>query len=244
MKDKVDANKILNHIKYTRHWLDKADEDYKNKQFGNGGMILGLARAELTTAWEEALQLKTQVLRRMPQKARGMANWKSASVVGLMASGFLIAFMAIKFANPEYMKQNLGQPEPHTVVLTEQVVPVAPTAVKPEVKKNEPGKAVEEKSAAALAAAPATEAKPAVKTARHAAPRRDKAARPRTQKRHAVIARTEPAAPRLEEAPEAAPVVSQPEPQPARVIIRHEPAPKPKLDNIDLYRTANDAIMQ
>ena len=242
MKDKVDANKILNHIKYTRQWLDKADEDYKNKEFGNGGMILGLARAELTTAWEEALQLKTQVLRRMPQKARGMANWKSASVVGLMASGFLIAFMAIKFANPEYMNVNLGQTDPRTVVLTEQVAPETPAAVNPEVKMNEPGKTVEVKPVPEQAAVPAAEEKPAAATYR-AAPHRETRARTVAHRPRAAAPAAQPA-PRLEPAPEPVSVVSQPEPQPTRVIIHHEPAPKPKLDNIDLYRTANDAIMQ
>lgn len=94
MKNKnVDADKIMNHIKYTRHWLDKADDDYRNQRFGPGGMVIGLARAELTAAWEEAVQLKTQVIRNVPRKARKMANWQNASVVGLMASGFLIAFM-------------------------------------------------------------------------------------------------------------------------------------------------------
>jgi hypothetical protein len=99
MKDKVDADRIINHIKYTKHWLDKADEDYKEKRFGNGAMIIGLARAELTAAWEEAMQLKTQVVRKMPRKAVRFANWKNASAVGLLASGFMIAFMISQYSN-------------------------------------------------------------------------------------------------------------------------------------------------
>ena len=225
----VDADKILNHIKYTRHWLDKADEDYRERRFGPGGMILGLARAELTAAWEEAVQLKTQVIRKAPRKARAMTNWKNASVVGLMASGFLIAFMVIKFTgNPEILGQRTAPVvQPQAVVVTEQVEPEAakPAAVPQPAR-------VDEKSPAQPAETQAT-AKPGIQPAvRNAeAPR---ARRTRT----APVSRTS--------AP--APAVVKPVPAPERVIIIREPAPaqapaRDRLDDIDLYQTANDAIM-
>jgi len=85
----VDADKICKHIKYTQHWLDKANDDFQEKRFASGGIVLNLARAELTAAWEELIQLKTQVTRNLPRKAR--THWKPLSSVGLLASGFFIA---------------------------------------------------------------------------------------------------------------------------------------------------------
>lgn len=223
MKNKnVDADKILNHLKYTRHWLDKADDDYRNQRFGPGGMVIGLARAELTAAWEEALQLKTQVVRKMPRQARKMANWKNASVVGLMASGFLIAFMVMKFAGNPNMLEPGNQPalQPHAVIVTEQsaesVMESETAQPAPEATEAAIPAPVIEEPAAALAA-------PAAQPARTAA-------RPARRKSAAPAAAPQPA-------------------QPAPVVIIRESAPQhaaPRpdtLDDIDLYKTANEAIM-
>ena len=229
----VDADKILNHLKYTRHWLDKADDDYRHQRFGPGGMVIGLARAELTAAWEEALQLKTQVVRKMPRQARQMASWKNASVVGLMASGFLIAFMVIKFSgNPDFLTPR-DEPvlRPQAVIVTEEQAPVAretaPAAA--EIVDNEQQPA----APAALDAESATAEDTATPAARPAPARRVFRSAPR--------ARTAPA-------PAQAPAAVAPAPAPERVIIIREPAPQPaakpdRLDDIDLYKTANDAIM-
>jgi hypothetical protein len=227
----VDADKILNHIKYTKHWLDKADDDYRNQRFGPGGMVIGLARAEITAAWEEAVQLKTQVVRKMPRQARKMANWKNASVVGLMASGFLIAFMVIKFAgNPDILSPRT-EPilQPQAVIVTEQRAETL-DAEMPALAAPAAGEAVEIQTPAqaeiSAPAAPAPVAKPVVRS--KTAPRTNRTARAAMP------------------APDAA-VVVQPEPAPA-IIIR-EPAPQPaptavdRLDDIDLYKTANEAIM-
>jgi len=94
-KDQIDADKIVKHIKYTKHWLDKANNDFQEKNFASGSAILNIARAELTTAWEEAMQLKTELFKTIPKKARN--NWKPAASVGLLASGFLMAFMLTQF---------------------------------------------------------------------------------------------------------------------------------------------------
>ena len=249
MKDNVDADKILNHIKYTKHWLDKADDDYKNKRFGSGGIVLGLARAELTTAWEEAMQLKTQVLRKVPKKARSMANWRSASAVGLMASGFLIAFMLIRFNNPAFLNNELKPGvEPNTVVITEQPVvqEKAPAPEKAEISEEEavaaapaeeqPVEAVEtEPEAAVPAAQTVTAMRPAVKTP----VRRTTAPKPAPK-------------PAVQPAPNPEPAVVEtvePKSAPRPIVINVTPPPAPKpaarqnFDNIELYKTANDAIM-
>ena len=249
MKDKVDAEKIINHIKYTKHWLDQADEDYKNKRFGAGSMILGLARAELTSAWEEAMQLKTQVFRTMPKQARRMANWKSASAVGLLASGFLIAFMITQFSNPALM--NTGQQNVEQIVVTTPaspapksaakarpgktapaVVPV-PVAIQPQIIQVEPDQAAPEKQQI-RAAAPVYRAPRAI---RRAAP-----AVAAPQPKIEILPQSAPPAPKPVAAPQPAPVV-QPAPQPIRVITVTTKE-KSYLDDIDLYNTANDAIMK
>jgi deoxyribodipyrimidine photo-lyase len=48
--NQIDADKIVKHIKYTKHWLDKANTDFQEKNFASGSAILNLARAELTAA--------------------------------------------------------------------------------------------------------------------------------------------------------------------------------------------------
>lgn len=90
----VDSDKIVNHIKYTRHWLDKAHTDFLEQRFAEGSVILNIARAELTAAWEEVMHLKTQVTTTMPRKARD--NWKPLSSVGLLAAGFMISMFVTK----------------------------------------------------------------------------------------------------------------------------------------------------
>lgn len=224
----VDADKILNHIKYTKHWLDKADDDYRNQRFGPGGMVIGLARAEITAAWEEAVQLKTQVVRKMPRQARKMANWKNASVVGLMASGFLIAFMVIKFAgNPDILSPRTEPVlQPQAVIVTEQ-------------------------RAESMDADNAAPAAPAVEQAVSPAPAEiSEPAAPAPVAETAVRSKPAPRATRTPRANKPAPAaVSVDTPEPAPVIIIREPAPQPapaavdRLDDIDLYKTANEAIM-
>lgn len=248
MKNQVDADKILNHIKYTKHWLDKADEDYKNKRFGNGAVNVGLARADLTAAWELALQFKTQVFHKMPKKARGLANWKSASAVGLLASGFIMAFMINQYAGGVLMKRQQNQPtvQTHAVVITEQAsqrnrasapaavpVPGAATAV-PATALSEPIATPEPDSAAAgqtFRKAPA---------ARYYG---------RQQERRFE---SQPAAASLAEEPQIAteavePAVTEPAtveaPKESVRIITITPK-KSDLDQIDLYTTANDSIMK
>ena len=248
MKDKVDAEKIINHIKYTKHWLDKADEDYKNKRFGAGSMILGLARAELTSAWEEAMQLKTQVFRTMPKQARRMANWKSASAVGLLASGFLIAFMITQFSNPALMhtgQQNVEQivvttpvspapkitPKAHPGKTVVSAIPV-PAAVEPRTMQVEPDQAAPEKQQVQVAA-PVYHAPRVSRVTRRAAV----APQPKIE----AVPQAAPPAPKPVAAPQPAPI--QPAPQPIRVITVTTKE-KSSLDDIDLYNTANDAIMK
>lgn len=121
MKDhQVDADQICKHIKYTQHWLDKANQDFEEQNFANGGVVLNIARAELTAAWEEAMQLKTQVFTTLPRKAR--ANWKPLTSVGALASGFLIAFVMMKVM-PDVVPGGSNTPAPETVQV---VAPAAP----------------------------------------------------------------------------------------------------------------------
>ncbi|HOO55962.1 MAG TPA: hypothetical protein PLN69_04010 [bacterium] len=130
-KSSVDTDKIVKHIKYTKHWLDKANSNFQDKQFSDGSVVLNLARAELTAAWEEAMQIKAQMVSKIPQKAK--SNWKPISSLGLLASGFLIAFLMIKFTPSQV-------PEPgriHQVVapvsieqtMTEQNIPEEAPAI-------------------------------------------------------------------------------------------------------------------
>ena len=100
MKEKIDSEKIIRHIKYTRHWLDKANDDIMEKRFSAGGVILNLARAEITAALEEALMLKSRVAAKLPVR-RPSVKWGVASSVSLLASGFIIAVLVIQFtSNP------------------------------------------------------------------------------------------------------------------------------------------------
>ena len=61
MKGEINKNKILDHIKFAKYWLDKAKGDYQGNRFTSGNIILNLARAELTTAWEEAVKIKRKI---------------------------------------------------------------------------------------------------------------------------------------------------------------------------------------
>lgn len=240
----VDAEKILNHINYTRHWLDKADEDYQQNRYGNGGMILGLARAELTAAWEEALQLKTQVFRKMPRKARGMVTWKNSSAAGLVAAGFIMAFMVIQYGNRE-VGRNSGI-DTRTVVLTEQSA--APAAAEaPAITRAElsaPKRAAAPSTAAAEAGRQAAVSAPAAVNSRKTTL---SSARRTGRKSFAVVPALKPAkTPVAVVAP--AVVDAQPPVRIVEVVKVVEPQQpvvvkkKHNLDGIDLYKTADDAL--
>jgi hypothetical protein len=134
--NQIDADKIVRHIKYTKHWLDKANTDFNEQNFASGSAILNLARAELTTAWEEAMQLKTELFKAVPKKAR--ANWKPAASIGLLASGFMIALVITKFT-PANQPMDASGPAP-AIVLPQQPVsePAEAAVLQPaETKKTE-----------------------------------------------------------------------------------------------------------
>jgi hypothetical protein len=130
--NQIDADKIVRHIKYTKHWLDKANSDFNEQNFASGSAILNLARAELTTAWEEAMQLKTELFRTVPKKAK--ANWNPAASIGLLASGFMIALVITKFA-PNTTTMDASGPAP-AIVLPQQPVaePAETVAIQPAVE--------------------------------------------------------------------------------------------------------------
>ncbi len=132
-----DAEKIAKHIKYTRHWLDKADDDFSEHKMASGSAVLNLARAELTAAWEEAMQLKTQVIADLPQKAK--ANWKPLTSVGLLASGFIVAIMinnysptSIPGSGPKIEDSSTPPPITATVVIPESHRKSTPAATQPQ----------------------------------------------------------------------------------------------------------------
>lgn len=218
----VDAEKIVKHIKYTKHWLDKANKDFQEKNFANGNIVLNLGRAELTAAWEEAMQLKTRIFKKLPQKAK--ANWKPAASVGLLASGFLIAFFVIQFTQTQV-------PRPGAV---EQVATPAPAAiVQPAPQQNV------EAAPAPEAAQPAA-AKPAYKPAR----KRTASAPAAEAAVPSVVPSPAPAEP--------APVVSEPEVMPFTPVghpsAEPHAAPADKTSElgqsevIDLYKTAERSL--
>ncbi len=152
MKDHhVDADQVCKHIKYTEHWLEKANRDFEEKNFANGGIVLNIARAELTAAWEEAMQLKAQVFTALPRKAR--ANWKPLTSVGALASGFLIAFVMMKVM-PGTIPGNNTQPAMETT----RVVAPAPADLE------QARSATIEESAAAVVADQKVEKEVQVKT--------------------------------------------------------------------------------
>lgn len=93
----VDAEKICKHIKYTKHWLDKANQELQDQKFASGSVVLNLARAELTAAWEEMMQIRTQVFKTIPRKAK--ANWKPLASASLLASGFIMAIIVTRFTD-------------------------------------------------------------------------------------------------------------------------------------------------
>jgi len=118
MKEKhIDADKICKHIQYTQHWLEKADNDIREQRFSSGGVILNIARAELTAAWEELVQFKQQVVTTLPAKTK--ANWRPVTSAGLLASGFLIALLLTKFTSvpvPGYHEMSAPDTPPVTIV--------------------------------------------------------------------------------------------------------------------------------
>ncbi len=125
-KDQIDADKIVKHIKYTKHWLDKANNDFQEKNFASGGAILNIARAELTTAWEEAMQLKTELFKTIPKKARN--NWKPAASVGLLASGFIMAFMLTQFTQRQVPQTDSLDPVSKPAIILQQTAAETPAA--------------------------------------------------------------------------------------------------------------------
>lgn len=143
MKEKIDSEKIIRHIKYTRHWLDKANDDITEKRFSAGGMILNLARAEITAALEEALMLKSRVAAKLPVR-RPSVKWGVASSVSLLASGFIIAVLVIHFSSNPIPRPGVVTPAP-----TAAVQEAAPQAEQVAEEVTEP--AVVEKAAPAPA---------------------------------------------------------------------------------------------
>lgn len=131
MRDPIDTEKVVNHIDYTKHWLDKASQDFAEKKFASGGAILNLARAELTAAWEEAMQLKTKIVTSLPSRKRNV-NWKAASSVSLLASGFIIAVVMIQFTSNPVPKMDREVSGARPAVT--EMAPAAPAAVKESVE--------------------------------------------------------------------------------------------------------------
>ena len=154
----VDTDKILKHIEYTKHWLDKANKNYEEKSFANGGMTLNVARAELTAAWEEAMQLKTRIFRTIPSKAK--ANWKPMTSVGMLASGFLIAFFMIRFTNNNVPEPGASVETPLPAAIVESAAEPqadAPVVVVPALDSIEKAPAPKPRPAAAKVPAPASQ---------------------------------------------------------------------------------------
>ncbi len=135
--NRIDADKIVRHINYTKHWLDKANSDFQDKNFSSGSAVLNLARAELTAAWEEALQLKNELFTQIPKKAR--ANWKPAASAGLLASGFMIAIILYQFTGGRVQQAGISDSSSKTpaIVLPQTVeTPVTTETVVPEKTLN------------------------------------------------------------------------------------------------------------
>lgn len=219
MKPNIDSEKIVRHIKYTRHWLDKATDEIGQKKFASGGAVLALAKAEIASALEEALMLKSRVVSKLPAR-RPSVKMGVASSVSLLASGFIIAVLVIQFTtNPIPRPGGIGQIDS---VTTAPVV-VDPT---PAVKTASPA-AERVKSTVAPASVPKI----------IAAPRRIIRALRRPARAAAV--ETAPA-------PVAAPV-SAATPEPAAVPVVEAPKPAPTLnqsDIIDMYKAAKQALSQ
>jgi hypothetical protein len=153
----VDTDKILKHIEYTKHWLDKANKNYEEKSFANGSVTLNLARAELTAAWEEAMQLKTRIFRTLPGKAK--ANWKPMTSVGMLASGFLIAFFMIRFTNNNVPEPGAVRETPLPAIVAEPAAESQADAVvvAPPLDSVQKAPAPKTRPAAAKASAPASQ---------------------------------------------------------------------------------------
>jgi hypothetical protein len=213
MREKIDSEKILRHIKYTKHWLDKADSDFAEKKFTSGSSILALARAELTAAWEEALQLKSRIIGKIPERTRKI-HWGAASTISLLASGFIIAVIIIQFTS---------NPVPRTK--SPQVVPSVSNVIAPRmpaVEKTIKPAALPEK-------------------VRIAVPARKRAAI-RTEIKESAVPLAAPA-PVLTPQPEPEEIQSTPEevkPEPAPATIL--PQTLPQTEIIDLYKTAEKTL--
>lgn len=101
-KKGVDKEKVIKHINYTKFWLDKAIKEYATKGIIAGNIILNIARAELTSAWEEAQQIKKFISQKKKTK-----EWKAISSLSLLASGFIIAILLFHFTTTYYMSESM-----------------------------------------------------------------------------------------------------------------------------------------
>ncbi|MFA6451339.1 MAG: hypothetical protein WCX65_17835 [bacterium] len=222
--NQIDADKIVRHINYTKHWLDKANTDFQDKNFASGSAVLNIARAELTAAWEEALQLKTELFRKAPRKMR--ANWKPAASVGLLAGGFMIALVITKFTPNNALVETSGPSAEPAIVLPQQPVEAPAAALVAPAES----KVIETKKHTGHQAA------------RHSAPQN-------AQETVELTAQTEI---RQETAPAVPPSYIQPEPLPYSSIghVAAEPKVQPaaqtseinQADVIELFKTAESSL--
>jgi len=216
MREKIDSEKILRHIKYTKHWLDKADSDFAEKKFAAGSSILTLARAELTAAWEEALQLKSRIVGRLPERT-GKIHWGAASTISLLASGFIIAVIIIQFtSNPVPRTKTLKSPQ---VAPSVRIAPPAP-AVEKAIKPS----ALPEKTRVAV---------PARKRAAIRTEMKEIAVPPAAL---APVLTPQPEPEQIQ--PPVEPKEVKPEPAPATIL----PQTLPQTEIIDLYKTAEKTL--
>ncbi|MEW5945971.1 MAG: hypothetical protein AB1742_07205 [bacterium] len=220
MKAKVDSDKIIRHIKYTKHWLEKANEDFTHKQFTHGSTILSLARAEITAALEEALLIKSRIASKLPRRVRGI-QFRAASSVSLLAAGFLIAVLIIEFTSNPLPRITKEEPREAGVAVTEEAVPAGGG------EGRVPAAAVSEGSETAAAGAVTAPAAPAAAAPVVVRMPRAAAGSP------AGRAGETPAVPAGETSVEPAP---EPEQSPRKVLHQSE--------IIDLYKTAKEALVE
>lgn len=100
-------DKVIQHLRFAKSWLDRAEEEYSKEQILEAELTLSLAEAEVRHAWETSRGWETSVAQRKMQR------WRARIALGLlvaavvMGGGYLINTREPDYPGPDFV---LGQP--------------------------------------------------------------------------------------------------------------------------------------
>lgn len=100
-------DKVIQHLRFAKNWLDRAEEEYSKEQILEAELTLSLAEAEVRHAWETSRGWATSAT------LRKMRRWRSRIALGLavvalvLVGGYLVNNREPDYPNPGF---SLGQP--------------------------------------------------------------------------------------------------------------------------------------